>query len=271
MLGLRPGARRARGPDFADYRSWLDRHGVDTESVHVSRCCHTARFVCTTDQHQPDRHLLRRRHGRPATSSSARGRPRRRGRPRAHRRQRPRGHAAPHRGVPDRGLPFVADPSPAAGPHARRGDPRSSTAPRTCSPTSTRPPSPSTRPGGPARRSLERVGSGVTTLGPKGRASSGGARSRPGPDAARRRTGRPDRRRRRLPGRVPRRAGVGSAAARAAPRSAPCWPPTSSRPSAPRSTRTVQAGLPRRLARSYGAEAAAEIEPHIWCCESRMP
>jgi adenosine kinase len=49
MLGLNPVLVGAVGADFADYRSWLARHGVDTESVHVSEQRHTARFVCTTD------------------------------------------------------------------------------------------------------------------------------------------------------------------------------------------------------------------------------
>ncbi len=49
-LGLNPILVGAVGPDFADYRSWLQRHGVDTESVHVSDVRHTARFVCTTDE-----------------------------------------------------------------------------------------------------------------------------------------------------------------------------------------------------------------------------
>jgi adenosine kinase len=49
QLGLRPVLVGAVGPDFADYRSWLERHGVDCESVHVSEVAHTARFVCTTD------------------------------------------------------------------------------------------------------------------------------------------------------------------------------------------------------------------------------
>jgi len=40
------------GDDFADYRSWLERHRVDTRSVHVSELHHTARFLCTTDQDQ---------------------------------------------------------------------------------------------------------------------------------------------------------------------------------------------------------------------------
>jgi adenosine kinase len=48
-LGLRPILLGAVGTDFADYRSWLERHGVDCDSVHVSEVAHTARFVCTTD------------------------------------------------------------------------------------------------------------------------------------------------------------------------------------------------------------------------------
>jgi adenosine kinase len=48
-LGLNPVLVGAVGQDFADYRSWLERHGVDTQSVHVSELRHTARFVCTTD------------------------------------------------------------------------------------------------------------------------------------------------------------------------------------------------------------------------------
>lgn len=48
-LGLRPVLVGAVGTDFADYRSWLERHGVDCGSVHVSEVAHTARFVCTTD------------------------------------------------------------------------------------------------------------------------------------------------------------------------------------------------------------------------------
>ncbi len=51
VLGEKPILVGAVGPDFADYRSWLQRHNVDTESVHVSEVRHTARFVCTTDEH----------------------------------------------------------------------------------------------------------------------------------------------------------------------------------------------------------------------------
>ncbi|TDP96104.1 adenosine kinase [Labedaea rhizosphaerae] len=49
VLGLRPILVGAVGPDFADYRSWLERHGVDCGGVRVSEVAHTARFVCTTD------------------------------------------------------------------------------------------------------------------------------------------------------------------------------------------------------------------------------
>jgi len=51
-LGLSPVLVGSVGPDFADYESWLQRHGVDTRGVHVSDAHHTARFVCTTDVEQ---------------------------------------------------------------------------------------------------------------------------------------------------------------------------------------------------------------------------
>lgn len=49
QLGANPILVGAAGEDFEEYRAWLDRHGVDTESVHISELRHTARFVCTTD------------------------------------------------------------------------------------------------------------------------------------------------------------------------------------------------------------------------------
>lgn len=49
QLGLRPVLVGAAGDDFADYRSWLERHNVDCDSVRISEDKHTARFVCTTD------------------------------------------------------------------------------------------------------------------------------------------------------------------------------------------------------------------------------
>jgi adenosine kinase len=48
-LGVRAVLVGAAGEDFTDYRSWLDRHGVDCSFVHLSETKHTARFVCTTD------------------------------------------------------------------------------------------------------------------------------------------------------------------------------------------------------------------------------
>jgi adenosine kinase len=49
QMGLRPVLLGAVGADFGEYRSWLERNGVDCESVRVSESAHTARFVCTTD------------------------------------------------------------------------------------------------------------------------------------------------------------------------------------------------------------------------------
>jgi adenosine kinase len=52
VLGLRPALVGSVGADFDDYRSWLERHGVDCTFVHVSELRHTARFLCTTDADQ---------------------------------------------------------------------------------------------------------------------------------------------------------------------------------------------------------------------------
>jgi adenosine kinase len=48
-LGLRPLLVGSVGPDFAEYREWLEAHGVDTGGVRTSATRHTARFVCTND------------------------------------------------------------------------------------------------------------------------------------------------------------------------------------------------------------------------------
>src|SRR5690606_41024113 len=50
VLGQRPVLVGAVGTDFTDYRSWLERHGVDCRGVHVSEVAHTARFVCTRSE-----------------------------------------------------------------------------------------------------------------------------------------------------------------------------------------------------------------------------
>jgi len=49
VLGLRPLLVGAVGADFAEYRRWLEDHGVRTAAVRESLLRHTARFVCTTD------------------------------------------------------------------------------------------------------------------------------------------------------------------------------------------------------------------------------
>ncbi|MDX6243247.1 MAG: adenosine kinase [Frankiales bacterium] len=49
VLGETPVLVAAAGMDCGDYRGWLDDHGVDTASLHVSTTAHTARFLCTTD------------------------------------------------------------------------------------------------------------------------------------------------------------------------------------------------------------------------------
>jgi adenosine kinase len=52
QLGLSPLIVGAVGDDFAEYRAWLDGHGVDTSGIRVCHGLHTARFVCTTDSQQ---------------------------------------------------------------------------------------------------------------------------------------------------------------------------------------------------------------------------
>jgi adenosine kinase len=48
-LGLNPLLVGSVGPDFAEYRKWLDEHGVDTSGVRTSATRHTARFTATND------------------------------------------------------------------------------------------------------------------------------------------------------------------------------------------------------------------------------
>ena len=49
VLGLNPILIAAVGRDFADYQTWLSRHGVDTSHVLVSETLHTALYMVTTD------------------------------------------------------------------------------------------------------------------------------------------------------------------------------------------------------------------------------
>jgi adenosine kinase len=48
-LGLRPLLVGSAGADFAEYRAWLEAHGVDTSAVRESAVHHTGRFISTTD------------------------------------------------------------------------------------------------------------------------------------------------------------------------------------------------------------------------------
>lgn len=48
-LGLRPLLVGTVGRDFAEYRDWLDEHGVDTSGVRETALHHTARYIATTD------------------------------------------------------------------------------------------------------------------------------------------------------------------------------------------------------------------------------
>jgi len=52
VLGQRPILVGAVGSDFADYRDWLERHGVDCAGVLTVPTAHTPRFTCTTDNDQ---------------------------------------------------------------------------------------------------------------------------------------------------------------------------------------------------------------------------
>ncbi len=49
-LGLKPLLVGSVGPDFAEYREWLQKHGVDTSGVRTSATRHTARFTATNDE-----------------------------------------------------------------------------------------------------------------------------------------------------------------------------------------------------------------------------
>jgi adenosine kinase len=48
-LGLNPVLIAAVGKDWADYEAWLSRHGVDTSHALVSTTLYTAHFMVTTD------------------------------------------------------------------------------------------------------------------------------------------------------------------------------------------------------------------------------
>ena len=78
-LGLEPVLVGAVGEDFVEYRAWLERHHVDCDSVHVSRDpAHRPVRVHQRRVARPDRVLLRRRDERgPRDRAQADRRPRR--------------------------------------------------------------------------------------------------------------------------------------------------------------------------------------------------
>ncbi len=49
-LGLNPVLVAAVGKDWADYNDWLNRHGVNTDHVRISKELYTATFIVTTDE-----------------------------------------------------------------------------------------------------------------------------------------------------------------------------------------------------------------------------
>ena len=146
--------RRGRARTSPTTASWLERHGVDCQSVHVSRDpAHGAVRLHHRRRHGPDRHVLRRRDDRgPRLIELG---------PIA---QRVGGLDLVLIGANDpeamlrhteecrtRGHPVHRRPVPAARVRRRPGrSAGSSTAPPTCSPTSTRRTSPSRRPAGAA-------------------------------------------------------------------------------------------------------------------------
>ena len=269
-LGLHPVLVGAVGQDFDDYRSWLERHGVDTASrSHVSELKHTARFVCTTDAD----------HNQIASFYSG---------AMCEARDIELGPVADRVGGLDlvligandpdamirhtdecrqRGIPFAADPSQQLarmdGDEIRLlvdGAAYLFTNEYEAALTER-------KTGWSADEILERVGRPghhARRARRARRAQGGGAGAgglpRRGPQ------GRPDRRRRRVPRRLPRRAWPGSCRLRAVRAGrARCSRPTSSRPSARRSTSSAGAlpGAGRQA--TYGDDAAADIEPHLRC------
>ena len=95
---------------------------MDCSAVLVCADVHTARFVCTTDDdmRQIASFYTGAMAALPRDRAGPARRPGRRARPGAGRRQRPRRDAAPHRRVPRAGHPVRGRPVPAARPHGRR-------------------------------------------------------------------------------------------------------------------------------------------------------
>ncbi|CAM5522419.1 Adenosine kinase OS=Streptomyces albaduncus OX=68172 GN=FHS32_003342 PE=3 SV=1 [Streptomyces griseoloalbus] len=264
QLGTRPILVGAAGYDFDEYRAWLERHGVDTDSVRISDTLHTARFVCTTDS---DHNQI----GSFYTGAMSEAR------------------LIELKTVADRvgGLDLVS--IGADDPEAMSGTPRSAArgasrspptspsrspawtarrsgycwkGPRTSSPTSTRRASSRRRPAGPTPRSSPRSATGSPPSAPAACASSGPV-SRPSRSPAPTRSARPT---------------PPASATPSAPASCPAW--RGRLAGARRAGRLMPATLVietvgtqeyqlrrghfmERFTKAYGDDAAAEVREHL--------
>ncbi len=251
QLGLSPILVGAVGADFADYRSWLERHGVDCGSVYISEVAHTARFVCTTDTEMNQiasfyagamaearnielAPVADRNNGLDLVLIGAND---------------PAAMVRHSEECRERGIRFAADPSQQL---ARvEGDDvlKLIDAPSSSSPTSTRSRCSRARPASPRRRSWTGSRSRSPRSARTARASPA-ATSRPSTSRSPARsppTTRPAAATRSGP--ASSRASPGASAWSAPRRSARCSPPTCWRPSAPRSTRSAPTSSSRPSAR----------------------
>ena len=271
-LGLRPVLVGAAGEDFADYRSWLERHGVDCDSVRISEDLHTARFVCTTDATMAQFASFY-----PGAMSEARlielgPIARRVGEPTfvLVGPDDPQGMVRHTQECRQRGYAFIADPSQQLA--FGEGDMIRELVDGAAYLFSNEYESHliESKTGWSAEEILDRVGTQVITLGPDGVRIVGRDQEKievPAvPGVAARRA---DRRGRRVPLRVPGRAGVAAAPTNGRHRSAACWRPTSSSRSARRSTPSRPSsswpGSPRPTARKRlprcGPTSSPELAP----------
>ena len=260
-LGLRPVLVGAVGADFADYRSWLERHGVDCESVHVSETCATppgSSAPPTSDHDQiASFYAGAMSEARDIELAPVAG-PARRPRPGAGRRQRPGGDGAAHaRSAGTGAYAFAADPSQQLARmdgdeirqliDGRRLPVHQRVRGARCIEQKT---GLTGERGARAGRVRGSPRSGKTACGSTGRGEPAIQVPVAAGDAPRR----PDRRRRRLPGRLLRRPVLGASLERAAQVGCAArdlvW-----RPSAPRSTSVRPATFLKRLAEAYGDEA----------------
>ena len=265
-LGLSPVLVGAAGEDFADYRSWLERHGVDCGHVRISDTHHTARFVCTTDTTGAQFASFY-----PGAMSEARlielapivadvGAP---------------SYVLIGADDPDgmlrhtdecrqRGYPFIADPSQQLA--FSEGELIRSLIDGAAYLFSNEYESHmiEQKTGWSADEVLDRVGTQVTTLGAAGVriTSKDGATDRAARGQGRRRR-RADRRRRRVPGRLPGRARVGARARSTPPRSGCVLAAYVVETVGPQDYTFTAEQFLGRLDHSYGGDAADAVRPHL--------